>query len=191
MENKIKTYNTVFILYMFIVSISSKATLKSKGSLFLKDSVKDVSLEKNRFFVESSCTKDNCKYPYGECSNENLCTCNYGWAHKKYDSKELCNYSLKNRNWFFIVELFTVIGGGHIYAARYLYGLIKFFAFLILFVLDFIIGRCLFYNRNKPPSIYNFIVYFIYLTLLVFHTYDLVIIATNGYLDGNGMPLIS
>lgn len=174
-------------------SSSSKTSYGFSSPKFLKQ-MNNTSTEKTIFTVEGPCSKENCKSPYGECSNENTCRCNYGWAHNpkiKNNVESSCSYSLKNLKLFFIVEIFTVFGGGHLYAGRLLYGFIKLFSFLIVFILDLVFGRVFFYNRNKTPNTLNFVIYFLYLALILFHYVDLILISINYHLDGNGMPIQS
>ncbi len=199
MSIKFNSFNILFTCFLFFSSPYVNNCVKMTENTFLNLRIDTLNttnglIENNNYYAEGPCTSSNCKEPYGVCSSSTQCKCNTGWAQSPFRNVTLqessCDYSMKSQIWFFLVELVTLVGGGHFYAARYLYGIAKFSGCLLLLFLDFIVGRCYMYNRNKAPNWYNYFIYSFYFAIFLFHTYDLVLIGTNNYLDGNGFPII-
>ena len=194
-----KILNTLFMCSVILCFPFMTNTAKTKETTFMKK-IKENPLsvtntnEVYTFSAEGPCTASNCKDPYGTCSGAFTCKCNSGWAqnpNQKVSEQSIsCDYSLKSILWFFMIELFTVVGFGHFYAARYIFGIVKLSVFALLFILDFAIGGCLVYNRNKAPNFYNYLIWTYYIFVFIFHTVDLILIGTDNYKDGNGYPII-
>jgi hypothetical protein len=194
-----KILNSFFMISVILCFPFMTNSAKIKETTFLKI-VKENSLnitetaEVYTFSAEGPCSSSNCKDPYGTCSDINTCKCNSGWAqtpNQNVSEQNIsCSYSLKSLLWFFAIELFTVLGFGHFYAARFIFGAIKLSIFGLLFILDFALGGCLVYDRNKAPIFYNYLIWTLYIIVFIFHTVDLILIGTNNYKDGNGYPII-
>jgi hypothetical protein len=146
-----------------------------------------------RIFNSGTCSKENCQAPFGSCVDDKTCQCAKSYLNYPGNEAEVqsCTYNQKNQSVFFIIELLTVVGLGHIYAKRILYGAIKFSSICIILFVDCFFRKCLNKHEYKSRICFNNFVYILYFSILVWQTTDLIMIALNKFTDGNGIELHS
>ncbi len=197
MVKKIKTSNVLFLCFFMFISLDiiSPSKLKENTILrkFMSTQVTNSTILSDsiliNYFADGQCSDTNCKAPFGTCSTSNQCKCSQGWIQSPFrnvsTAENSCDYQLKKQVWFFSLEFLSWIGIGHMYASRFLYGIIKCSVMFLILFMDFVI----IYDKTRAPKCLNYFIHFIYFSFFVWHTYDLVMIGTNLYLDGNGMPI--
>ena len=165
---------------------------------------------KNKLFNKENliCNKKNCNIPYGECINEKVCKCIEPYANLEIfinnninsvnNSNLYCRYKMKSQIIAFILEIIFIAGIGHFYMMRIFHGLLKLLLVFILSLIYFIIKKnnseVKFYsgeNNSTKNLLLNISMVLLISGLLAFQIYDLIMIGSNLYLDGYGIPLIS
>jgi len=156
-----------------------------------------IQIGEAKYFASGVCNELNCKSPNGRCYNKNICACHKGYAQlpdvEASQNNLSCNIRLKSQAIFFGIELVTWIGIGHIYAGRLLYGFIKLSAFIFVIMTDCILKRCIF-NRKMIAKNRNFFIIFSYVLyglLLMWQTFDIILIGSNLFRDGNGFKIMT
>lgn len=192
----------LLIFLLLVISENTKFCSCSNARKIKKMNLKTDLLEINQkeefnfndlLIVKGECSPNNCKET-GKCTNSD-CVCNDGYAQdpknpKPKSSDMRCNYKLKSQALYFIIEMFTWIGIGHIYAGRLLYGLVKLVVVLLIITIDCFLRK--FFSRDrgsKSSNILFWMVYLFYFFILFWQVFDLVMIALNKNLDGNGMTI--
>lgn len=136
-------------------------------------------------------------------NNFSLILINY---FKKFYVIDFCSYPKKSQIIAFLLESITLIGIGHFYLLRFFQGFLKmgiFFSFIFnIFLLEKIRGvnKKLFFDERKIrknnfyfyiEKILNFFYLSNYICLMLFHVFDVFMLANNSYYDGFGFKLIS
>lgn len=148
-------------------------------------------------------TDFSCNYNY-ECENgiclKNKCSCNYGIITVKFNNNtslsELkpCNYSLKKQSTAFFFELLLGFGIGHFYAERTTHGVLKFFAYILVFL--FIVYYPILVKKMHDAdkiALLNLSVILLFsmvILLFVLYVYDLAKFGSNSFKDGYGFEMI-
>ena len=149
------------------------------------------------YYKAGECTENNCRNPYGQCENENLCACNIGYVQLSNNNitkdEPSCATRLKSQAIFFALEFLTWIGIGHLYAGRIAYGLSKLSIFIFIIALDVLIKRCLFPRVIAAKNKNSFIMlsYGLYASFLLWQTIDIILIGSNLFRDGNGLEIMT
>lgn len=134
------------------------------------------------------CNNSTCVH--GNCSSNNTCVCNKGYAQlPNSNSNKLCNYKLYSQLKAFFLELFLVLGFGHLYCARILNFLLKLFIILLLLTIDIFTKYFLkitSYHSKKTVYVFSYI---FYAAIVIWQVVDIIMFGLNYYKDGNGMPL--
>lgn len=139
-----------------------------------------------------NCTESSCN---GVCKDNNTCACENEYANKdnaknnSNSSQKLCSYKLYKQLTAFFLELFLILGFGHLYCGRVLNFLLKFFFILLMISLDFLFKYFIVVDSYyKKKSVY-IISYFFYAIIIIWQVVDVVMFGLNKYKDGNDMPL--
>jgi TM2 domain-containing membrane protein YozV len=144
--------------------------------------------------LEVTCTYDICPPTQGYCKGEK-CVCLEGFitiVNEK--STTLCNYKQKNVMVSLLLESFGLIGFGHIYAGRFLAGIVKLVCFyvIICYGSQFVI---VFMKENTDTDAAYWVKLLISAACLtipvIWHLIDLYKWSNNSYLDGNGQQLLN
>lgn len=202
---KVKYSNIVFFIALLLTQISlinpsllknNNQTLENVNS-FLEIST-EITLKEDQSFtpffnntiVQGVCSSYNCMEPNGQCIDEYSCECQPGYSdiNKFYTNEKIqrCSYKLKKQFIAFLLEFFLIIGIGHFYSSRYLYGALKAAAFIFVILFDF----CLRAKQKQPRTrVISIVVYVLYFLLLIWHTFDIVMFGINKFRDGNDLPL--
>jgi hypothetical protein len=178
-------------------SANTDNTFDGNASHTTHDNTYPFQMGEEKYFARGMCTEQNCEAPYGRCENKNTCACNKGYAqlpNEQASNDHLsCNISLKSQAIFFGIELVTWIGGGHLYAGRLFYGFVKMFVFILVIIIDCILKRCLFNRKMLANNKNSFVImsYVLYALLLLWQTFDIILIGSNLFRDGNGFKLMT
>lgn len=168
----------------------------------------NISAKDKRF---PPCNRHNCRFPYGECLDNKICKCLEPFAEPFYQSSQVnstqqsslegfCMYKRKSQIIAFCLELFFVVGLGHFYLNRNASGIYKAICIIILSALFYFLKKKkLEFNKSNPVNFWNRSKRFFVNTLLVliiifilsFQIHDLIMLGSNLYTDGYGIPLIS
>lgn len=177
-----------------------KSNLKNQESSNLKIQENTSQLDKSdtnnkakfnsnfQFIVSGECSSKTCEF--GDCKDKNTCICAKGYAQLSSDSSALlCTYKLKEQLVAFLLESFLVIGIGHFYCSRVLFGILKLLFLVAVVLIDFLLkGINPKASVNKNNYI-NSISYLLYFGFIGFHIYDITMFGSGKYTDGYGMPL--
>jgi hypothetical protein len=176
----------------------------------------EINFEKNSMKININCHKKNCRFPYGVCLNKNICKCLDGYAsidnlndndkinininsHKTFDNKFYCNYKQKKQLIAFSFEIILSFGLGNFYLHRFYQGFLKLILFLFIIFMLFLINKFeikskLFIEENisnKRNLFINISLLLSLISYIVFHIFDIYMLVTNSYLDGNGVEVLS
>lgn len=158
----------------------------------------NTKLKENKRVIHLTCNKENCLY--GRCIDEGTCVCLQGYATnlnkqqqnyhlEKNQDKTFCNYKLKEQIVAFLLETLLVLGFGHIYAGRLIFGIVKMICIILFIGVDCIIKNSINEKSLKAKNLYYSLSLAIYFILILFQLFDIVMLGLNKYTDGNGMPL--
>ena len=125
------------------------------------------------------CNEDNCPNNRGTCSGENFCFCFDGFI-STFQTSSFCDYKQKDRVLYFILEFVLSFGMGHFYAGNYIYGMIKFIAYILIFGLYF--GK---FHKKKGIDAAR-IRLFLWLIFTLWQMIDSLCIGRGIYTDGKG-----
>jgi hypothetical protein len=136
------------------------------------------------------CTKQNCYYPYGICTDAKTCRCMDEYAsYKSPDDKKpqitYCTYRRSKQLVAFLLEFFLPFGVGHFYCGRIIFGMIKLLLMIspCIFVLFFIFGK-------SDITLVTMVLMCLFgCGWTVWEIVDIVLFAINSYRDGNGVQL--
>ena len=175
----------------------------------------DEAVNFNKNFVKTNinCNKKNCRSPYGECLNNRICECLEGYASieinsfnsnkteskKPFDNNIYCNYKQKNQLFGFLFEFIFIFGVGQFYLNRFIQGISKFIlfvflCFMLVLIKKFEIKANFFIDENisnKRNLIINILMILSLCSFSIIHIYDIYMLATNSYLDGYGVEVLS
>lgn len=140
------------------------------------------------FRVSGQCDEESCKH--GVCETTNICRCKKGWAHIN-ERPLACNYKLKKQYVAFLLETFLILGAGHFYCNRILYGFIKVAVIAAVILIDCILKSCVKSKGIKIQNVAIIISYSLYAGLILFQLFDIVMFGINKHIDGYGLPLRS
>jgi hypothetical protein len=195
----------LYLIFCLTVNGSYSAQLKQKKAeilennflsmkTVLKNSTFTFTTGESNYYAYGPCSKANCDLPYGTCSNENTCICQMGYAqspNRNVTSNEpSCDYKLKSQACFFLLEVIFWVGIGHFYTGRILYGLLKLIFISVVILLDCLF-KYKFYKKfvHKTQKKLNVILYFLYFTILLWQTLDIILIGLNRFKDGKGFNI--
>ncbi len=137
------------------------------------------------------CDLTSCPYNRGKCLY-GQCIC-----HKEYislvNSQTYCSYSKKKQTIFLYLEALGLIGFGHIYARRFLFGITKFILLWMysIFSVQFtIIFLNLPVDLKETKQFKVLLSTILILIPLFLHALDMYFIAFGYYVDGNGYEII-
>lgn len=200
-----KQTNSIFVLLLVIFSIPLYCN-KLRQTKQITNTTRTEKQNSNESSTESE-EKENLKfqstnglyYAYGQCTSENcpgicrteyVCECPSGWAQgtnvEVSSRKQSCGYKLKHQAVVFALEFFLVLGVGHFYSGRIAYAIIKLSVFLSVILFDIFIRKVTKIKSSKTRRCIDVFVYLLYLGLLIWQTFDVVMIGTNKFKDGNG-----
>ncbi len=196
-------FKTLFIFFSIIslnilpTSISSEAITRKTESEIINISsysYKDTDFKVLKRMLMSKCNVENCPSNSGICKGEK-CYCSEGYltVPTKNDARS-CNYAQKKNIFALLLESFGLIGFGHVYAGRYINGILKFVWFFIniFYGVQFVL---VFMKENSDTDAAYYVKMIISLICvavpIVWHFIDLFKFANNHYLDGNDIPMLN
>lgn len=115
------------------------------------------------------------------------------------NGSQFCQYKQKSQLIAFALEAIFMAGIGHLYLNRFLHGGVKFALYLVLGLIYFLAKRKnvevkFFANEQTEELKISMLNLFLVLSvtgLLALQVYDLVMLGSNSFLDGFGIPLLS
>ncbi len=126
------------------------------------------------------------------CLNNMACLCSPGFVTVPLTNDFQCCYEQKKQISAFLLELFVGFGAGHFYVGRHDYAGAKIFIFLFMslsIITLFILSKYL----GKSDGLWKYLKWGILILTILFYllwqTIDIIYYASNGYTDGNGVPL--
>lgn len=143
------------------------------------------------------CNYLNCYYPHGRCLNDSTCQCREGYVNAPYLTHsgrfELCKYKQKDFIVSLLLELIFPVGIGHMYCHRNMIAIVKIiFAVVLYYCVKYLLKDEFSTRRvqtQQKMEIGKLLCYFYLGCYIIFHLYDMFKIASNQYLDGNGIPV--
>lgn len=187
----------VFCIFLIICRSEIHLCSKFKSNLQNKSSSESKNTEKAQntafnsnyqYIVSGECDASTCEF--GKCKDKNTCICDNGYGQLQSDtSAKMCSYKLKEQLVAFLLETFLIIGIGHFYCSRIVFGILKLLFLLIVLLLDFILKKLTVKSSVNKQNLSNGISYILYFAFIGFHIYDIVMFGASRYADGNGMPL--
>lgn len=203
-----KLINTILIVFFLI---NSSLSLNNLSQVKLRSNAKEVATSNNNtsdnlinyskrikisnftnynYIIEVSGPCDESTCGHGECKNNNTCVCDLGFAQLPLSSSKVeCNYEMKSQLTAFFLELFLILGFGHLYIQKYLLFAIKFLVIVGLLLLDFLLKYLIKFKESSSRKTVYIFSYIFYSIIVVWQVIDVVMFGLNKYLDGNEMPL--
>lgn len=167
---------------------------KSEILNFSQYSYKDADFKILKRMLMSKCNVENCSPASGICKGER-CICLEGFLTipKKGDYHS-CNYQQKKIIYALLLESFSLIGFGHIYAGRYFNGFLKMIWFFINIFYGVQFVMVLMKENSETDAAYYFKMLISLACIsvpILWHFIDLYKFSNNLYLDGNDLPMLN
>jgi hypothetical protein len=177
----------IIILFYYVIASKSQNKNKLKQQV-TQDNINNIVNQST--IVTGVCKNETCSN--GICENENTCLCNYGFTNvASIGTNELCNYQYKEQVVAFFLELFLILGFGHLYCERYVNFIIKLIFFSLLISADFVLKYAIkvkSYNSKKSVYISSYVFYSI---MILWQSIDIILFGLNVYKDYYGLSLLT
>lgn len=160
---------------------------KNFGNLLMIDLIERIRINNNENFISKLMSHNDIAYFFAE-------------YFRKFYSESFCGYHKKSQLITFLLESIFLIGIGHFYSNRFFHGLLKFLliALIILLVssmkkskIEIKFFMNVISDKLSFDYLYNFLFFILFVNFIFVHIVDVIMIASNQYLDGFGFPMIS
>lgn len=203
MKNPIqKLYVVIWFFMLLLISLANpsqklRAHRKqpSPTAFIQEDSITIQGFKTKQSYTEANptyiafgvCTAETCSNGY--CKDKNTCVCKPGFAQGPSSDSKLCAYRLKRQMTAFLLELFLVVGVGHFYSGRYVFGGLKLLFIFSIMLFDLLVKYFFRSDKYMIQRGYNAVIYVLYFSVIFWQVFDVVMFGINRYSDGNDMPL--
>ena len=159
--------------------------------LLLKFILSDQSYDNKTNIV---CTIDNCKRPYGTCSEDKTtCLCTMLYASYQEENGPYCQYERKKQKTYMLLEGMLGFGVGHFVNGHFIIGAIKMALPLMAIGFGYLFcAPCTAKYQNNGHVQYFILILSLvpFVAYVLFYFVDIFMILFSGYADGKGVPLL-
>ena len=145
---------------------------------------------------KDTCNPNTCMEP-NYCTSNKLCKCvgDYITFNLDDNDNKFCNYQQKRQLTALLLEIIFPIGFGHFYSERVLCGMIKFIVYALVGIYGILVFKRGIPINLKKANGEDFLHFMIASVLIcgafTWHVFDVYMLFTNRYYDGNGISMIT
>jgi len=186
-NNPICNIQNCFMPHGVCVAESICKCSKYFGNLFMIDLKERIKINNNENLVSILLTQNEFSYYLSEYM-------------AKFYSEIFCGYHRKSQLIAFILESIFLIGIGHFYLNRFFHGIYKLVLIFLILLLVFSMKRSkiekkfflsITSDKQYLDVFLNFIFFVLIANFIFVHVVDVIMIASNKYLDGFGFSMLT